>query len=102
MLFLFMMMLMNFNGQTERQKSLLFKVLAWTASALLGLSLILFIFNSSFLPPSQKALEGKVESLGLILFTEYAIPFEFTTVLFLSAVIGVVSIGKKSKGDAQS
>lgn len=98
-LFLFMMMLMNLNGTSVQGKPLLFKALAITASGLMFVSLIIFLAHSALPVTNQAFLAGKVESLGHILFTEYAIPFELTSVLFLASVIGVVSLGKSRKGE---
>jgi len=33
--------------------------------------------------------------LGQALFTDYVVPFEISSVLFLSAMVGAVIIGKK-------
>jgi len=33
--------------------------------------------------------------LGNVLFTDYVLPFELTSILFLSAIVGAVVIGKK-------
>jgi len=38
---------------------------------------------------------GLIENLGKILFTDYVFPFEISSVLFLSAMIGAVVISKK-------
>ena len=38
---------------------------------------------------------GLIHNLGLVLFKEYVVPFELSSVLFLSAMVGVVVIGKK-------
>ena len=38
---------------------------------------------------------GLIENLGKVLFTEYALPFEISSVLFLSAMVGAVVLGKK-------
>jgi NADH-quinone oxidoreductase subunit J len=38
-----------------------------------------------------------IKNLGVILFKEYALPFEISSVLFLSAMIGAVVIGKKDE-----
>lgn len=38
---------------------------------------------------------GLVKNLGMRLFTDYVVPFEITSILFLSAMIGAVVIGKK-------
>ncbi|MBX7263446.1 MAG: NADH-quinone oxidoreductase subunit J, partial [Chitinophagaceae bacterium] len=36
-----------------------------------------------------------IENLGKKLFTDYVIPFEISSVLFLSAMVGAVVIAKK-------
>ncbi|PIQ20733.1 MAG: hypothetical protein COW65_13330 [Cytophagales bacterium CG18_big_fil_WC_8_21_14_2_50_42_9] len=38
---------------------------------------------------------GLVENLGQLLFTKYLLPFELVSVLFLSAMVGAVMLGKK-------
>ncbi len=38
---------------------------------------------------------GLIENLGKILFNEYVVPFEISSILFLSAMVGAVVIGKK-------
>lgn len=48
------------------------------------------------LPRYLTSIEGSVSALGRVLFGAYALPFELSTILFLSAVVGVVMLGKKS------
>jgi NADH-quinone oxidoreductase subunit J len=38
---------------------------------------------------------GLIKNLGKALFTDYVVPFEISSVLFLSAMVGAVVIGKK-------
>jgi NADH-quinone oxidoreductase subunit J len=38
---------------------------------------------------------GLIHPLGKALFSDYVIPFEISSVLFLSAMVGAVIIGKK-------
>jgi NADH-quinone oxidoreductase subunit J len=38
---------------------------------------------------------GLIKNLGTALFKEYVVPFEISSVLFLSAMVGAVVIGKK-------
>lgn len=40
---------------------------------------------------------GTVESVGNILFTDYLLPFELTSLLIIAAIIGVVSIARSGK-----
>jgi NADH-quinone oxidoreductase subunit J len=38
---------------------------------------------------------GLIQNLGKVLFKDYVLPFEISSVLFLSAMVGAVVIGKK-------
>jgi NADH-quinone oxidoreductase subunit J len=38
---------------------------------------------------------GLIKNLGMVLFKDYVIPFEISSILFLSAMIGAVVVGKK-------
>jgi NADH-quinone oxidoreductase subunit J len=38
-----------------------------------------------------------VQKVGMVLFTDYLLPFEMTSVLFISAMIGAVVLAKKEK-----
>ncbi len=40
---------------------------------------------------------GLISNLGKTLFTDFVFPFEISSVLFLSAMIGAVVISKKDK-----
>jgi NADH-quinone oxidoreductase subunit J len=40
-----------------------------------------------------------VKNLGQLLFSKYVIPFELSSVLFLSGMVGAVMIGKKDAED---
>ena len=54
------------------------------------------ILNSGPKPPEIENFGG-VEGVGKELFTEFLLPFELTSVLILVAIIGVVTIAKRSK-----
>jgi NADH-quinone oxidoreductase subunit J len=38
---------------------------------------------------------GLIKELGKVLFKEFVLPFELTSILFLSAMVGAVVLGKK-------
>ena len=38
---------------------------------------------------------GLIHNLGIALFNDYVVPFEVSSILFLSAMVGAVVIGKK-------
>lgn len=98
-LFLFVIMLMNLNTATEPRRTLWVR-LAGVVSGGLLLTVIISTVRSA-LDMNQKIVLmntgdiGLIENLGKVLFTSYAIPFEISSILFLSAMVGAVVIGKK-------
>lgn len=49
------------------------------------------------LPASKAPAEdfGSVEAIGRVLFTDYLLPFEITSVLLLAAIVGAVVLAKR-------
>lgn len=98
-LFLFVIMLMNLNKETEPQKNRWLKMAGAVAGGCLLLVLVA-AFKNIGLKEEEKALVnagtiGLIKNLGKELFTNYVVPFEISSVLFLSAMVGAVVIGKK-------
>jgi len=98
-LFLFVIMLMNLNKETEPQRNIWMKFFGVVSG---GLLLWIFISASrSAADITGKNVQigegdiGLIQNLGKVLFKEYALPFEISSVLFLSAMVGAVVIGKK-------
>ncbi len=98
-LFLFVIMLMNLNSSTEPQKNSLIKFAGVIAGGLLLFVMISAVRSAGEISRSQATMNeggiGLIENLGKVLFTEYVVPFEISSVLFLSAMVGAVVIGKK-------
>jgi NADH-quinone oxidoreductase subunit J len=97
-LFLFVIMLMNLNKETEPQKNRWLKMAGAVAGGCLLLVLVAALKDSGI--KQQQALVneggiGLIKNLGKELFTTYVVPFEISSVLFLSAMVGAVVIGKK-------
>jgi NADH-quinone oxidoreductase subunit J len=97
-LFLFVVMLMNLNTETEPQKNRWLKI----AGVITGGSLLLVLVAAlkradlkNQFAEMNKGDIGLIHNLGISLFHDYVIPFEISSVLFLSAMVGVVVIGKK-------
>jgi NADH-quinone oxidoreductase subunit J len=97
-LFLFVLMLMNLNKESEPQKN---KYMLWSGAIAGGL--LMFVLIDAIRPDAEVQVfdglsggsVGLVKNLGKRLYTEYLVPFEISSVLFLSAMIGAVVIGKK-------
>ncbi len=96
-LFLFVVMLLNLNKQNEVHKTNMVKVAAVIRGGLLFLVLIASIRTtelSAFTLPTNNEI-GYVQQVGQKLFNEFLLPFEISSVLFLSAMIGSVVLSKK-------
>ncbi|MCX6316566.1 MAG: NADH-quinone oxidoreductase subunit J [Bacteroidetes bacterium] len=98
-LFLFVIMLINLNRETAPQKNRWLKMAGGVAGGCLLLVLVA-AFKEVGMAEKQKAVVnvgdiGLIKSLGKELFTKYLVPFEISSVLFLSAMVGAVVIGKK-------
>lgn len=98
-LFLFVIMLLNLNKATEPMKSLATRIAAVTAGGLFFITLAAAVRNGIQVQAANEfdAGVGLVRSVGHVLFTEFLLPFEVSSVLFLSAIIGVVMLAKKEK-----
>ena len=98
-LFLFVIMLMNLNADAEPAKNIYLKF----AGVISGMSLMVVIIAALAQSGDIKIAITKGSNIGLIknlgntLFTTYVIPFEISSVLFLSAMVGAVVIGKKDE-----
>jgi NADH-quinone oxidoreductase subunit J len=95
-LFLFVIMLMNLNADVEPQKSKLVQLAAIVSGGTLLIVLLAALRSSTLIPLEETSTDiGLITNLGKVLFTEYVLPFEISSVLFLSAMIGAIIIGKK-------
>lgn len=95
-LFLFVIMLMNLNADVEPQKSKLVQMAGMVAGGILFLVLLAALRTATLSSLDKEATDiGLIKNLGHVLFTQYVLPFEISSVLFLSAMIGAIVIGKK-------
>jgi NADH-quinone oxidoreductase subunit J len=98
-LFLFVIMLMNLNADTEPQKNRLIQLAGVLSGGTLFLVILAALRTSSVNVLQQTSTDiGLIKNLGKTLFTQFVLPFEISSVLFLSAMIGAVVIGKKEEG----
>jgi NADH-quinone oxidoreductase subunit J len=97
-LFLFVIMLMNLSKETEPQKNKWLKL----AGAVAGGCLLLVMIAA--LRSTEKQMTelatgdiGLIQNLGKVLFNEFVVPFEISSILFLSAMVGAVVLGKRDE-----
>lgn len=97
-LFMYVIMLMNLNADTEPQKNKWLKLAGGISGGSLMLILIAALKDSEVKQNLTQLKEGNIgliEQLGKTLFTDYVVPFEVSSILFLSAMVGAVVIGTK-------
>jgi NADH-quinone oxidoreductase subunit J len=96
-LFLFVVMLMNLNAESEPAKNYRMQLIGIISGGSLLLILVSALMQMNAQQPVQMKIgdAGLIANLGKTLFTNYVVPFEISSVLFLSAMIGAVVIGKK-------
>jgi len=98
-LFLFTVMLLNLNKDERSPKPMWVKALAGIAGGMLMLTLI-GIFRGYDLKLAHDPMTiqiGLVKNLGQILYHDYLVPFELSSILFLTAMVGAVLLGKKEQ-----
>ena len=100
-LFLFTVMFLNIRPEAFKfeSKHMKFKV---------SLFLVLLLFTGYFASLgfsmgikrnyTESVEFGTAQGVGELLFTEYLLPFELTSVLIVAAIIGVVAIAKRRAG----
>lgn len=97
-LFLFVIMLLNLNKETEPHKSIWLKASAAVASGSLLVVLVGSLKGAANIQ-SGKGFNpniGLIENLGKTLFNDFLLPFEVSSVLLLAAMVGAVMLGKRS------
>jgi NADH-quinone oxidoreductase subunit J len=96
-LFIYVIMMLNLNKEVEPHKKTLIKFAATIAGCLLGLILVVALYQTdpAVTPTLSNPNIGLIERLGTVLFGDYMAPFEISAVLFLSAMVGAVFLSKK-------
>ncbi len=97
-LFLFVIMLLNLNAEKEPINTNLMKFAGAIAGGSLMLVLIAVFSKINTLEPAHAANTqiGLIKNLGMVLYTEYILPFEIASILFLVSMIGAVILAKKN------
>lgn len=113
-LFLFVLMLLNLDKDSEPVKSNLIKIVGVVAGMCLLVTLIGSMKTVNINQPKAKIVVGQlkpviqkqqevvqnprlglVKNLGKVLFTDFLLPFEVSSILLLSAMVGAVLLAKR-------
>lgn len=98
-LFLYVIMLLNLNHESESTPSNYMKLAAVVCAGSLMVVLIGSLKGTESLIAAERVSGnvGLVKTLGKVMFTEFLLPFEITSLLLLAAMVGAVMLGKKDK-----
>lgn len=98
-LFLFVIMLMNLNADTEPRKNWWMKLAGVVSGGCFLMVMVSLVRQATELSGKAALMKtgdiGLIKNLGKALFSDFVVPFEISSVLFLSAMVGAVVIGKK-------
>jgi len=98
-LFLFVLMLLNLNKENEPLNTGLVKVVGIVAGCCLVVTLVGSLKSTAVSDPLvlQNVNLGLVKNLGKELFGPFMLPFELSSILLLTAMVGAVLLTKKEK-----
>ncbi|MBS1490573.1 MAG: NADH-quinone oxidoreductase subunit J [Bacteroidetes bacterium] len=96
-LFLYVIMLLNLNKETEPHKTSLAKIAAVICAGSMMVVLVASLKGASYLMAKPGGDIGLVKNLGKVLFDEFLLPFELSSILLLAAMVGVVMVGKQDQ-----
>jgi NADH-quinone oxidoreductase subunit J len=98
-LFLYVIMLLNLNQDSEPQKSNVLKFAATICAGLFMIVLIGSLKGTELMVQTETVNTdiGLVKNLGKVLFTDFLLPFEISSILLLAAMVGAVMLGKPEK-----
>jgi NADH-quinone oxidoreductase subunit J len=102
-LFLFVIMLLNVQEKEGRvaTNTILLQFVTVVVVGLVFLSMVnLFKNNGSLFALGEGVTQfGTTKAVGMMLFTEYLLPFEIASVLLLAAIVGAVILAKRRIDD---
>jgi len=102
-LFVFVIMLLN-AGEEEHTRGSRVAVLFGVPAMILGSLLIAWVLvgHSGTQAVAVGALPGPPKTLGWLLFHDYLLPFEVTSILVLIAIMGAVVLAAPPRGKAEN
>lgn len=100
-LFLYVIMMLNLNKESEPHKSTLLKVAATICSGLLIIVLVGSLKGTELMMAQQAtdASISTVQNLGKVMFNDFLLPFEITSILLLAAMVGAIMVGKSETAE---
>jgi NADH-quinone oxidoreductase subunit J len=102
-LFLYVIMMLNLNEEAEPHKPVILKFAASICAGLFMIVLVGAVRGSEQIMAQSGYTEvGSVKDLGRVLFSEFLLPFEISSVLLLVAMVGAVMLGKEEEKETET
>ncbi|MFA6086405.1 NADH-quinone oxidoreductase subunit J [Mucilaginibacter sp.] len=103
-LFLYTLMLINLNKESEPVKPFMIKIAAVFGGGILAVALVSSLKSLGASDPVvlKNPELGLVKNLGKILFNEFLLPFEVSSILLLSAMVGAVLLATKDPKETKA
>lgn len=95
-LFLYVIMMLNLNADVEPHKNKWIKVAATISGGVLMVVMVGALRQSTTtVAAGTDTNVGMIKNLGVVLFRDFALPFEVSSILLLVAMVGAIMLGKK-------
>ena len=97
-LFLFVIMMLNLNKETETHKPAWMQITAVVIGGIMMVTLVGALKGADMIAqktPNDPEI-GLTKRLGMVLFNDFLVPFELSSILFLAAMVGAVMLAKKN------
>ena len=101
-LFLFVVMLLNLQRQTEEPTRPIQQFLGYTSTAAFGLGLVYYLAKYTAATAMPERFRSDARTLGEALFESYVFPFEMVSVLLLAAIVGALFMSGRAIGQRAS
>jgi len=99
-LVVFVIMLLNVEEEEHRRPRLAYLVPTAIVLGAILIGEVMFVLSSVPRSPAQGGLSdvGLTEPIGVGLFTKYLLPFEITSILLLMAIVGAMTLARRTMG----
>jgi NADH-quinone oxidoreductase subunit J len=104
-LFLFVVMMLDVNFEKMRERFRSYIPVALTVGVLVGIEMALVILGSLLgdrtPPPEASATYSNTRALGLLIYTEYAYPFEIAGFILLVAIVAAIALTHRRRRETK-
>jgi NADH-quinone oxidoreductase subunit J len=95
-LFLFVIMLLNLQHETEPSTRPIQQFLGYSSSAAFGIALVYYILKYAVMQVPSTRFVTDARVIGIKLFEAYIFPFEMVSILLLAAIVGALFLSSRA------